>query len=625
MLRVMVEIGDPKELETVSSSIAKDTDAIQLAHIFDGTMRQRDIKLTLEEFNFVRASFGFWNYAGQMNTPMAHSAPAGFGKSTMLTEWSIYHGKEKGALWGGIVAKPKREQVLEFAKEVNSQTGKLTAFPLLGKDENMTEEEYKEQFQLQESAPLLVMTHKMLEVLVSQGRLFEFSKWIDEEGNTRRRTTLLIDERPLFTETVTLTPSSIERLCDLVRSVSVASSDEEKNYYSEIRKMAEKLKIELLKPLSKQSRRVYTVPAVDPLWNIPSELANDWLNHSEALGEESNLLGVFQEAIKRGGTCQVSGSEGNMGTSIMIGRQLWQEITYMNTHVLDGTAIGDLNYSFRPFNKIAPVIPKGAYSQTTVKNCYKHNLGRRFFKDNKKAITKTAKLAKEISKDHNKLLVVVYQKLYDKFEKKLEREIALGKIVLKYFDDERSSNDYADCDAILFLGINRKSLGYYPEIARVVFDKEVVADNSSSGGLSYEDEAVQLYFESDQATDRLQGIARSRNYKSNIPKTIYMFSMNKALPERLVEEYEGAVLEEWELPFSLTDKEAKETSLDCYLAYLRVGDFSNKGVKCSYVYNKVLKVDRRTYSRIKNAPEVIDLMNELGIAYQGNSIMTIQK
>ncbi|TCP28790.1 hypothetical protein EV207_11515 [Scopulibacillus darangshiensis] len=626
-MRLIAEIGDKAELDEFSKKLSHDRDAIHLSLEFDGIMKERGIKLSLDEVHFTQASFAFWNIQEQMITPMAHCAPAGFGKSTMLELWGAYNGKHKSSLWGAIVAKPKVEQVIEFTNKINSQTNG-TARAILGKGQFETDKEYKEQFKFQESAPLLVMTHKMLEVLVSQGRLPQFSKWIDGEGNARRRTTLIIDERPMFAETSTLTPSTIEKLIDLVRGVSLASSGREKAYYADIQKVAEKLKTELKKPIQKDSRTVYTVPAIDPLWEVPNELANDWMKNIDILGNEHTLLGIFEEAIKRGGTCQVSGSEGNVGTSLIIGRQIWQNVTYMNTHILDGTAMGDMNYGFRPFNKIAPVIPESAYQGTTIKNCYKHNLGKQFFKNNVKAIDKTVQLAKELCKEHKTLLVVVYKKLYDEYNKKLAKEMALGKIELKYFDDERSTNSYSHCDGILFLGIHRKAVGYYPEITKVVTGDEVNADYATSGGLKFKNEPVQEYFISDQLTDRLQGIARTRNYKSEVSTTVYMFSMDKELPEKVIEEFDGAQLEEWGLPFSLTDEaKRKKKSIDYYMDYLRAGDFSGDGVKCSYIYKEALEIERTTFARIKKAPEVFDLMNELGIAYnsKGTRIVKLQK
>ncbi|MGI2804613.1 hypothetical protein ACRS6O_17265 [Bacillus cytotoxicus] len=622
-LRVMAEIGNEKELNKSSLLIGSDLDAIKMTLEFHGKMKQRNIEITLEELEFTRASFGYFNIQDQMNTPMVHCAPAGFGKSTMLEIWGTYNGLNKSPLWGAIVAKPKVEQVIEFTNEVNAQVSG-TATALIGRENVSTDEDYQKQFELQEYTPMIVMTHKMLETLVSQKRLQEFSRWVDHDGNARRRTTLIIDERPRFTETVELTPATIEKLVDLVRNVSIASEGEEGFYYWEVKNMAQKLQNELKKPVQKGARTVYTIQAIDPLWKVPEKLQNDWLKFTSLLGEDNHtLLGTFEEAIKRGGTCQVSGSKGNMETTLTLGRMVWQEVTFMNTHILDGTAMGDENYKFRAFNKIAPIIPKNAYSNTTIKNCYKHNLGKMFFDNNKTAIDKTVKLAKEVSRNHRRLLVVVYQKYLPKYEKKLAKELAMGTIKLKHFDDERSTNDFADCDAVLFLGIHRKAMGYYPEIARLVNDEEVNAEHTTQGGLKFTCDPVQGFFIADQVTDRLQGIARTRNYKSETPVTVYMFSMDKEIPERITEEFEGATLEEWKLPFSLTDTETKETASDKFKGWLQgfATQTTGSSIKKKEVYVDVLGIGRTQWSEIQKSDEILSFMDSLGIEFKGHSII----
>ncbi|MEK5499622.1 hypothetical protein [Bacillus sp. FSL M8-0168] len=621
-VKLIGSMGNEPEFQRNSIVVSNDLNAAKMAMEFHGKMKTRGKELTLDEINFSQASFAFFNSQAQMKTPMVHCAPAGFGKSTMLEIWGTYNGLNSGSLWGAIIAKPKVEQVIEYTNKVNTQaTGTATA--LIGRENCLTDEEYKGQFEAQESSPVVVMTHKMLETLVSQKRLQEFSKWYDLEGNARRRTTLIIDERPRFTETIELTRATIEKVVDLVRNVSIASEGEESFYYWEVQSLAEKLQSELRKPIQRGARTVYTVPAIDPLWKVPEKLKDDWLRHFSLLGESHTLLGTFEEAIKRGGTCQVSGSKGNMETTLTIGRLLWQDITFMNTHILDGTAMNDENYSFRAFNRIAPVIPENAYSKTTIKNCYKHNLGKTFFDNNKNAIDKTVKLVKELSNEHKCLLVVVYQKYFPKYKKKLAREMAMGKIKLKYFDDERSTNDFANCDAVLFLGIHRKSMGYYPEITKLVTTEEVNAEHTTNGGLKFNCELVQDYFIADQVTDRLQGIARTRNYKSDSPITVYMFSMSKELPERVAQEFEGAILENWKLPFSLTDSEQKEPSSDKFKEWLQ--SFANEPVgteiKKKEVYSRILGIGRTQWAELQKDKSILSLMGSLGIDFKGHSII----
>jgi len=621
MIKIMTQLDNELEFDANSSLLGQDELAIDMTMEFDGLMKSRGVDLTLDELNFTRAGFAFWNLQNQMSTPVVHSAPAGFGKSTMLELWCT--AQSESNLWGGIVVKAKREQVIEFVESVNAKTGQLTATYLLGKDGDTSRQDYEWQRKQANSAPVLAMTHKMFETLLSHGLLPLYSEWTDSKGDSRRRTTLIIDERPLFNEVASLSPSDIEKVTDLVRSVSLNVSGKEQSYVAEVRLLASRLKEEILKPLEQGQRTVYTIQPVSPLWTIPEKLERDWSFLSSELGEDATLLGTLQEAIQNGGTCQVGGSGGNLGSSLAIGRTLWQKVTFMNTHILDGTAFGDLNYGFTQFNMIAPVTPNSAYSTTTIYNCSKHNLGKQFFKSNNEAVTKASDLARELSVKHEKLLVVVYKDLYEQFEKELAQLIAFNKVALKYFDDERASNSYSDCDAVLFLGGNRKSMTFYPEVATLIQGERAGAEAEFSKGWSYTDTATQEFFLSDQRTDRLQGIARTRNYKKATPVTVYMFSMSDELIDSIMSELEGATLKDWKLSVKLTDGEQKVTASMAFMSWLKEFAEEDAGttVKAKVIYETVLGVGRTQWSSIKKEDEVLQLMESLNITFKGQSIV----
>ncbi|MGG3623123.1 hypothetical protein ABES25_06110 [Bacillus gobiensis] len=608
-----ITTNDTSELNSMFQSTVNDYRPAQMAIGFKSVLEDRGLRVTMDEYNFARASFMAWSYNSPLMRPIAWSAPAGFGKSTMLEQWAIYNGTASDVLWGGIIVKPKREHVEEYCKNVNEAVGgKLIAQPLLGKTNEMTEKEYKSQFDNQEFAPLLVMTHKMFEIIVSQNKLNEYSTWIDTRGNSRRRTQLIIDERPRFVETPKLTITKIEKLTELVRMVSMASNGFHKEYVQLIEKEAEKLKKELKRHIEKDGRTTFKVQAINPLFEVPKVLMYDWMANTDLLGMDYNLLGTFTEAIQRGGTAESNKN----GVGIYVGRVIWQKLTSMNTHVLDASAIGDVSYEVTPFNMLAPVIPEGAYSNIIIRNCFEHNIGQSFFDTHKEGFKKTVGLAKIVAKEHKKLLVVVYKDLFKKYQRELAE---VDNIVLKYFDDERSSNAYSDCDGILFLGLHRQSPAYYIETAKAIFGDDFSDDFNNRGGMNFEEQDVQRVYLSEIRANRYQGIGRARGYKSTVKKVIYMFSMDKEITEELLEDMKGATLEKWVLPFSLTGKEKKETSKDNYIQFLRAGRF--KKVKCSHVYKNVLKISRSQWNKIKEDPEVTAAMAELGHYYEKNSLI----
>ncbi|SDM61009.1 hypothetical protein SAMN04488137_1011 [Fictibacillus solisalsi] len=617
-MKIIADIGDKSSMDLVFSGAGFDIDAIDKALHFREILHSRGLELSDDEFNFSRAVFGAWNYEGQMVTEMAVCAPCGFGKSTMLEVWATHNHKNKTAPWGGIIAKFKRSQVEEFCQAINTQAGETIAFPLLGKDENMTHSEYLRQFELQKRFPILVMTHKMLELLTVQEKLTEFTKWYDFDGDARRRTQLFIDERPNFINTESMSLEEIERLVDLVRGVSLDTDGYEKPYYYKVRKTSEKLREALQKPINKGDERLFEVPPTEPFFKIEKELFYDWLSRMDKLGNNYNLLGAFAEVVSRGGSVTVNDS----GTTIHIGRKVWKEISFMNTFILDSTAMNDKHYDVKPFNRIAPVLPENAYKNLTIHNCYKHNIGKDFFSTHKKGLKRTSKLAREVAQKHNKLAVVVYKKFYNSFSTELAPEVETGNIKLKYFDDERASNEFKDCDAILFLGRLHKGDPYYIEYTKLLTGKDVNYKSRTQGGKTYLDTDVQDFYQQDLVTDRIQGLERTRSYKSKTPKTVYMFSTYEEFPQLILEDLRGATLKSWELPFSLTDKEQKVTAKRKFMEWLeRFTDSSVQDVKCKEVYEKVLNTSEPNWKKMKKDREILALMNELGIYFKGQKIL----
>lgn len=617
-MRIIADIGDQNAMDSVFFGVGHDSDAISKAFEFKNVLHSRGLSLSDDEFDFSRMVFGAWNYEGQMLTEMAVCAPCGFGKSTMVQVWAVHNHLFKKAPWGGIIAKFKRSQVNELCEAINTQAGEEIAFPLLGKDEEMTHTEYLRQFDLQKNYPVLVMTHKMLETLAVQEKLQEFTKWYDFEGKARRRTQLFIDERPNFINTESMSLAEIEKFVDLVRGVSISSDGYDKPYYHKVKETAEKLKEALKKPIAKGDEILFAVPAVDLFFKIDRELYYDWLSRIEKLGESYSLLGAFAEVISRGGSVTVS----EQGTTIHIGRKVWKEISFMNTFILDSTAMNDKHYDVKPFNRIAPVIPEDAYKNLTIHNCYKHNIGKDFFSTHKKALKKTCELARELAEKHTKLAVVVYKKYLNSFEKELAPEIKAGKIKLKYFDDERASNEFRDCDAILFLGRLHKGDPYYIEYTKLLTGKDVNYSNNTRGGKSYDDSAVQGFYQRDLAIDRIQGLERTRAYKSETPKTVYMFSTYEEFPQLILEDLRGATLKSWELPFAITDKGGKVTAKKKFRDWLeRFTESSTPEVKCKDIYVNVLDIKSDYWKEMKKDKEVLAWMDDFQVAFKGQKVI----
>ncbi|RDY72563.1 hypothetical protein DXT76_01080 [Halobacillus trueperi] len=621
-MRMMVEVGNRKDFEAVLQQANGDREAIDMAMRFHGTMRDRGIELTPDEIDFAKVSYHVWNYEKQMPTPIVNCAPAGFGKSTMLQTWVEHKQRNSKNLFGAIVVKQKIEQVKEFAKAVNESTGELTAYPLLGRANYETEKEYKEQFDFHKQAPVLVLTHKMLEILTSQEKLPEFSLWYDSERQARRRTQLIIDERPQFIELTTISATQLEQFTELVKVVSHKANGEVDSYYSEVKKQAEKLREELLKDFP-EGENVFHIQPIDSQWDIPQKLFYDWIKYAEELGMDYNLLGAFKQAITHGGTVDLRTTGSKRGTCLTLARNIWQDITFMNTVILDASAVGDEFYGFKQFNKIAPITPKNAYEGMTIYNCSKHNIGRSFFDQHEKALQKSIELAQHVSKQHSSTLVVVYKELRKDFEKQLSEELESGVIKIKHFDDERASNDFRDCDAVLFLGINRKGLTYYIENARAIHNQDVDLESSTNGGLHFKDQKVNNFYVSDMATDRQQGIGRLRPYKKATETAIYMFSMDESLPKIMQQAHEGSELKVWKLPFSLTSDGDGMTAKEKFMSWLE--EFSKEPtgskVKKKEVYSDVLGCNSKTLQRLVKDSEVTSKAEELEVSFKGHSII----
>lgn len=609
-----------------------------IANIDENQKVQLQLQLMKERLKSYNKSISeveeeFWEYVMIISNiskefwrPIKVVAPLGSGKSTALNAWHIYHGLyTKDNLFGSIVVKSSIEDCNEFVDEVNKASGRQIAYAVFGKSHYLeqgktqgTEWEQADRF------PTIVLTHAMLSSLTQRDKLMDLASWVDENGATRRRTTLFIDERPQFSDSFTLTSTDIERLNSIVQSLA-NQDDIERYYYKDFEDNTSRLVQELRRPQQARSRKLKSNFL---RYKIPEQLQNQWDRSQAQTGSDYQLLEKFIHIANHGGVIEV----GPGGASVTAGYDIWKRIGWFNVIVFDATGSLDPNYptnledlkgqlgiSFIDFD--LPV--QNEHQNLTINYSSKHNFGKNFlYQGNNPEVryNKVKKLVNHIAGKHESLLVIGHNHLIDRLN--ADDEISANAIIVS-FGRAKGTNDYRDCDGLLILGNIIKSGAHYYVNTELRNPGQVVEPGGSSqGGFQMIDPLAQEYYVKDRAIDLQQIIGRIRTRKSEIKKAVYMFSMEKAIVDHVAAHFSGCTVKEWELPFSLTSEEETKTAKDYFIDWLKeFAESDQLQVKAKEVYEEKLGITRMQYSRIKKDSDVLNAMKELGVEFKGQSIV----
>lgn len=555
-----------------------------------------------------------WNAPDDMDYPVVFAAECGFGKSTLL-EVYLRHMAATDPHFGAIIVKQKKDEVEALTNAINrndTAEGRVgvryrRAFAIRGFDPAVTSyESHRRQFNRQAYYPVVVMTAEMFARQSTMRVLDRFSSFYDHAEQRRPRRLLVIDERPVLVRTHSVSVEDVNRLIDDVRSIAfqtklragATARREIDSDYREFLGYAQQLRANL-----EGCEGIGRMSPIDFDYTLPDSLRRLWSDLYE--GEDFDALATFETTVRFGGTFY---QRRGITPAVTVSHPVYYEWTAFRPFILDATAATDPYYAASNFIVMEAPSPH-TYSNVQFHVCTGENLSKSFFENHHQSFEEAAGMVREIAEKHRRTMVVFYKEHLPQLESYLSDEIAAGRIVTKYFDSGRATNDYKDCDAAVFLGWLLKGDAYYPQVASAIYD-ELLSYESwvDITGVHYRDERVESFKVGELVTERIQDVHRIRPRSSDYPVSVYLFHRDGAMLSKIIDSFPGARRREFTPRRQLKGPSRNAANLIDYFSRMEPGE----RVKSKVVY-VTLGIHRNTFASLLKDSVVLDAMQTLGI------------
>jgi hypothetical protein len=559
---------------------------------------------------FAYQTFKLWQQTGVLELPVIVGATPGFGKSTMLSVYLRYMVRKHPDTFGAIVVKERIDDLRSLADEINLedkgggvQIRHNFAYFIEGFDEQrMTREHYEEQFTTQAQYNVVIMTTKQFELQALKDNLSAFSRFKDSRGMNRPRRTLLIDEKPALVISQRLTFEQLNKLRSDIMQASFEATGSRQSYVGKT--------LEVINELSRiieETEDVGRFP-LNPIkrkYMLPRKLL---ANFGDVFGvEELQTLRAFERVIGYGG--EISSANGRI--EVISTYYLHYDITEFNTFIMDGTGDIDPEYIGRDFNLFMPTI-KPDLSNVTFHICNKYGMSKTSIKTHADTLKNIAGEIKEIVAGLEGTTLVVTNK---EFIADLEELVPSSEyaVVYKHYDGGRGSNDFADINNAIYIGVLNKGSAYYSTAAQAVIGDrsgEVLDIHQSKVGGRYEfnDDRVEEYKSLDIAVGMVQETHRLRSNKKDNDVNIYVFYNDERTISHITEAYEGSTVKEYVPIKKLVGTRTTADDIIDYFTAMPAGE----EVKGSRIY-KELGVDGSTFRKAVGTERVKTAMSKLGV------------
>ncbi|MEW4271737.1 hypothetical protein [Priestia megaterium] len=596
----------------IAKQVKENIHARVMSNRFLNTMGKRGITYSTSEQELIELTFHLWMMEQQTGSPVVIALPPSFGKSTALEEFALYM-TELAPFFGMVIVKDERSQVIEYAREVNERAGRKVAYALLGKTDSMTQKEYKEHVDESQFFPVLVMTKAMFKVRSEMKDIERFAFWTDKRYKTRhRRTTLLLDEPPVFETTFEFTAKKLTNFLDLIREFAYRADGSQEDYYNDIRS-----KVMLLRDLIEDNNiETGFIPAIEPSYYLPEKLKRDWSFKYE--GEEGNQLAVF-EVMVRDGAYKTNGKK---KVSLTATYSTYLDWTAFNPFILDGTGHIDKAYDRFNFPTLSLAEEAGTYNH--VRFLYHSTTGtysKTSIKETKNSIDKIVEMVLEIAKPYGSTMVVCHKEFYEELHEKLKLYIYDGGIKLRWFNNGRSSNDFDKCDSAIFIGELDRGEAVHHSVAHLRYGNDITAGfKVNRHKKQFSDERVKEVYLNEATVQRVQDVhrLRARNRKQKLD--FYFIGKNDDLIEEVHKHFDGATVEDFNTQCGgLVEPPAKVKFANWLHKFAK--QEAGSSVKAKEVYTNDLKIASAQWTRTKKDKEILTLMEILNISFKGQSIV----
>jgi len=560
------------------------------------------------ENTFAYNTFKLWQQQGVLELPVIVGAQPGFGKSTMISVYLRYMVREYPDTFGAIIVKERIEDMERLANEINGDEVESLlfrqnnyAYYIRGYDEKeMTREHYEEQFTAQAQYNVVIMTTKQFELQALKDNLGAFGRFKDSRGSNKPRRLLLIDEKPSLVVSNRLNYEQLNVLKSQILQASHEATGRRQPYVNRT--------IDTINALSKiieETEHIgrFKLGAVKPGYLLPRKLL---ANFGEVFGvDELQILRSFERVIGYGG--ELSSFNGRI--EIVSTYFLHYDFTEYNAFVLDGTGDIDPEYIGRDFNLFMPD-SKPDYSNVTFHVCNQYSMSKTSIKSNVDALENIAEECKLIlSKTKNKTLIVTNKEFIPGLENLLK---GYDNAVFKHYDGGRGTNEHAEIDNAIYIGVLHKGAPYYSTAAQAVIGdregKELdFEQHKVAGRYVFKNEQVEEYKSLDMAVSMIQETNRMRPNKKENDVNIYVFYNDERTISHIMDAYAGAELEGYTTINKLV---GKRTTADLIIEYF--DDMEPGEVKGSQIY-KSLGVEGSTFRKAVEQERVQQAMKKYGI------------
>jgi hypothetical protein len=579
---------------------------------FHRLMQSRGHTVTIRDLTYAYWTLSAWIRPEPMTHPAVIAAPCGFGKSTLMELYVRYMVRKYPETFGCIVIKDKRDEVAAFVSAINVdnigsgivQRRNAYAFGVYGfRAEEMSRRDYYAQFTEQENYPVVAMTKEMWARQSNVRNIDQFQNFRISGRTKRRRTLLLIDERPNLVSTYAFTATNLSDLIEAVRLISYRAMGKDAPYYAGFEQQVRKLRAQLEEFRDEDRMREYSAP-MNTNYRILDSLRRDWATFYD--GDNYDALGLFETAIQRGGILSVRKG----AACLTVSYRIFYEWGHFNSFILDATAAQDPYYLAHEFGILVPTEEHTFDNVTFLVNNH-YNLSRSFFDKDDASFERVAEMARECAASSRKTMLVTYKENIPKFETLLSGEIAAGRIMLKHFDSGRATNEYRDCDGAIFIGWLLKGENFYPSIASAIYNElfDIGFETGKARGFHFTDVTVDSVRSRDMVTERVQDIHRLRPRSTEEAIRIYIFHRDETLISDITAAFPGAKVIDFHPIKRLSGGETAADRLIALFSTMKLGE----RLKSVVIYRDILKVDRKTMQRAQADKLVIDAMRKFGV------------
>lgn len=532
-----------------------------------------------------------WDAPTEKGRPSLINFYAGFGKSALLEFYlweklrdqnPVTGRKDIRTNFGAIIVKPTRASVCSFVDKLNRADGngrtQKLAFGLYGYDpeandyldangdwHSMTPDRatYDRQKTEQANYNIIVMTHEKLKQLSLAGELDHYRSFFNDKGERCDRPLLIIDEKPTVIECHTI---NYDDITDVLRWAVRQTHDGYKRFCHYAKQLREILEDEGIedKSIVEPIRRKYLLDK-----RIAYQLGTE--NAYDKLAK----LRAIEHLIRYGGmvTNYKEGKERVMYLSCAI--KVHYDWTHLNASILDATGhlameLALINEQFTHIRQSTPPRYENLHYYVSKAS----TLSKGSLKNQKpsEVVSKMAEYCKQIGQRHKdvKFLVITYKK----YEESLEKALAAHpNLRTKYFDGGRESNDYIDCDGVIFLGNYFKPTDYYIRMASTIHGREFpYCEKTDINGLKFTDDNVEDFRLANQLEDFMQELSRTRPMQKDSVIPVYMFTKDRKFIEKLKGECPGSTFDSYEAPVKVVGKEVVQHEIAKLILSMKAGD-----------------------------------------------------